>query len=410
MSSDVDATSSVGGTADGGRHDRPGLGDAPQPDVIEYPFGAVEAASVLSGLADSWGSVASMASLHRLGVRIGGVPVVIESPDAALFDRLRPALDHHPRLDGGDRGGRDGDDGGGDVNGDTNDDAGRGVVTLRIWTLGAPGAVRPAMPPALVQRADASASGPGGSRVRARFDHANRALMAWDSASDVAWWCLESIDGLEWWEEAAPFRPLLSWILPAHQRHFAHCAAVGSSDGAIVLVGPGGSGKSTTALACHLDGMGYVGDDYCLITNDPVPVVHSLYGTAKVRIGESVESGPLASYMMRATPPAGGKAVALVSARNGAHLVASAPVAVVAAVSVGTDSRTRVHDATRAEVLAALAPNSLQQLPGVTPASFTALSQLVRSTPVCRIELGHDRTEVVAVVRAVLADPSMRRS
>lgn len=394
MSPDADATSSVGGTAAGGRHDRPGRGDDLQPDVIEYPFGAVEAASVLSGLQDSWQSVASTASLHRLGVRIGGVPVIIESADAALLDRLRPALAHHPRLDVS----------------DANDDAGRGVVTLRIWSLDAPGAVRPAMPPALVQRADASATGPGGSQVRARFDHANRALMAWDSASDVAWWCLDSMDGLEWWEEAAPFRPLLSWILPAHQRHFAHCAAVGSSDGAIVLVGPGGSGKSTTALACHLDGMGYVGDDYCLITNDPVPVVHSLYGTAKVRIGESVESGPLASHMMRATPPAGGKAVALVSARDGAHLVASAPVAVVAAVSVGTDSRTRVYDATRAEVLAALAPNSLQQLPGVTPASFTALSQLVRSTPVCRIELGHDRDEVVAVVRAVLAGPSMRRS
>ncbi len=409
MSPDADATSSVGGTAAGGRHDRPGRDDELQPDVIEHPFGAVEAASVLSGLEESWQSVASTASLHRLGVRIGGVPVIIESADAALFDRLRPALAHHPRLDAGDRSGHDGGGGSDDDVGDTNDDAGRGVVTLRIWSLDAPGAVRPAMPPALVQRGDASASGPGGSRVRARFDHANRALMAWDSASDVAWWCLESVDGLEWWEEAAPFRPLLSWILPTHQRHFAHCAAVGSSDGAIVLVGPGGSGKSTTALACHLDGMGYVGDDYCLISNDPVPVVHSLYGTAKVRIGESVESGPLAAHMMRATPPAGGKAVALVSARDGAHLVASAPVAVVAAVSVGIDSRTRVHDASRAEVLAALAPNSLQQLPGVTPASFTALSQLVRSTPVCRIELGHDRDEVVAVVRAVLADPSMRR-
>lgn len=390
MSSDIDAT-----TANGHSNGHRGSEDAAQTVMVEHPFGAVEAASVLLELEESWGSVAATASLHRFGVRLGGVPVVIESADAALFDRLRPALDHHPRLNG---------------SGDGSGDAGRGVVTVRIWSLDGPDAVRPAMPPALVQRADASAIGPGGSRVRARFDHANRALMAWDSASDVAWWCLESVDGLEWWEEAAPFRPLLSWILPAHQRHFAHCAAVGSSDGAIVLVGPGGSGKSTTALACHLDGMGYVGDDYCLITNDPVPVVHSLYGTAKVRLGESIESGPLAAHMMRATPPAGGKAVALVSARDGAHLVASAPVAVVAAVSVGTDSRTRVHDATRAEVLAALAPNSLQQLPGVTAASFTALSTLVRSVPVCRIELGHDRNEVVAVVRAVLADPSMRRS
>ena len=355
--------------------------------VFEHPFEFCEASLVLSELEASWRSVTESATTHRLGIRIGGVPVVFESVDAVLLDRLRPALDHHQLLDG------DGD-----------------AMVVRIWSLDAPGATRPAVPPALVQRGDVSTLMPGGSRVRARFEGANRALMAWDSASDVAWWCLESMDGLQWWEEAAPFRPLLSWILPTHGRHLAHCAAVGTGDGAIVLVGPGGSGKSTTALACHLDGMGYVGDDYCLITTDTGPVVHSLFGTVKARIDESLERGPLAAHMLCATPPAGGKAVALVSARPGVHLVASAPVAVVAAVSVGTDSRTRVHDASRAGVLAALAPNSLLQLPGVPPESFTALSELVQAAPVCRIELGHDRIEVTSVIRAVLADPAMRRS
>jgi hypothetical protein len=367
----------AGGTADG----------TPDMAVFAHPFGPGEASLVLSELEASWRSVTATGPLHRLGVRIGGIPMVFESATAALLDRLRPALDHHQPLDG------DGD-----------------AMVVRIWSLDTPGATRPALPPALVQRGDGSTDGPGGSLIRARFDHANRALMAWDSGSEVAWWCLESLDGLQWWEEAAPLRPLLSWILPTHGRHLAHCAAVGTTEGAILLVGPGGSGKSTTALGCHLDGMGYVGDDYCLITTDTGPVVHSLFGTAKVRIGESIESGPLAAHMLRATPPAGGKAVAVVSARPGAHLVDWAPVAVVAAVSVGPDRRTRVYDATRAEVLAALAPNSLQQLPGVTPASFVALSRLVQSAPVCRIELGHDRHEVTAVVRAVLADPSMRRS
>jgi hypothetical protein len=360
---------------------------APDAAVFEHPFGLREASAVLSELETSWRSVAGTTPIHRLAIRIGGVPMVFESADTGLLDRLRPALDHHQPLDG------DGD-----------------AMVVRIWSLDAPASTRPALPPALVQRGDGSTDGPGGSLIRARFDHANRALMAWDSGSDVAWWCLESMDGLQWWEEAAPFRPLLSWILPTHGRHLAHCAAVGTGDGAILLVGPGGSGKSTTALGCHLDGMGYVGDDYCLIATDTGPMVHSLFGTAKVRIEESIEAGPLGAHMMRATPPAGGKAVAVVSARPGACLVDSAPVAVVAAVTVGADSRTRVHDATRAEVLAALAPNSLQQLPGVTPASFVALSQLVQSAPVCRIELGHDRREVTSVIRSVLADPTMRRS
>ena len=369
--------------------------------MIEYPFGTTEADAVINELASSWRAATGPTPPGRWGFRVGGVPLVIESADPDLIDRLRPALSHHQRLG-------------------ANDDA----VVVRVWSLDAPGSVRPAMPPALVQRRDTHVRRPDGSQVRAMFDPANRVLMAWDSApgpgcpNGVAWWCLESVDNLQWWEQAAPLRPVLSWVLPGLGRHLAHCAAVGDSTGAIVLCGPGGSGKSTTALGCHLDGMGYVGDDYCLITHETTgrtaagmaPRVHSLFATAKVRVGEQLESGPLAAHMLRATPPAGGKAVAVVTDRPGAHVVHEAPVAVVAAVSVGHDDRTRVYDATRAEVLAALAPSSLQQLPGVTAASFEALAELVRSVPVCRIELGHNRAGVIDVVRAVVADPTVRRS
>lgn len=369
------------------RPDRPPAGVLAGPTIGEYPFGDTQVSALVENLGASWDAATSNGPPRRCGLLIGGVPVVFEWTDPRLHHQLNRALAHHRRVD---------PDGA----------APGGSPVVRLWSLDATNSLRPNLPPALVQRAHTRFVRTDGSEVRARFDPDNRVVMAWDSGADTAWWCIESLDRLQWWEEAAPLRPVLSWILPPRGRHFAHGAAVGDADGAVMLVGPGGSGKSTTALACHLAGMGYLGDDYCLVTTDAGrPMVHSLYGTAKVRIGDDLASGVLGPHLLRATPPTGGKAVAVVAERPGANIIHEAPVVAVAAVTVGSGPHTHVAPATAIEVLAALAPTSLHQLPGATPASFAAMADLVRSVPVCRITLGHDPNKVISAVAAALADP-----
>jgi hypothetical protein len=61
-----------------------------------------------------------------------------------------------------------------------------------------------------------------------------------------------------------------------------HAGAVGDGNGAALLLGRGGAGKSTTALACAARGMGVLGDDFCVMTMDGRLMVHGLYATAKI--------------------------------------------------------------------------------------------------------------------------------
>lgn len=343
-----------------------------------------EAVKLVAELRASWDSACRGRYHDTLTVVVAGRTVCIDAVDRALFDMLTPAL-AHMRVD----------------------DVASPDLTIRLWSLHHGDVRRPRLPAVLVQHGEVT-SVDDDQHVRARFDHPNHAVMAWSSPAREAWWCIKSIDDVQWWEEAAPFRPIWSWFLPAHDAHLAHCAAIGDADGAIMLVGVGGSGKSTTALSCFLAGSGYVGDDYCVITIDPIPMVHSLFGTAKLRIDVGVERGPLAGHLLRPTPPPGGKAVALMSALDGAHIVVRAPVAAVAAVSVGTSRTTEVLDASRPDVLSALAPSSLSQLPGAGRESLSAFISLVRTVPTCRIVLGHDRAGVVAAVRSLIADPTYR--
>ena len=70
---------------------------------------------------------------------------------------------------------------------------------------------------------------------------------------------------------------------------------MGRSDGAVLVTGYGGSGKSTAALACRSAGMPILGDDYVAIrpprwTGD-YPTVHNVFASLKVMPQEIGEAG-----------------------------------------------------------------------------------------------------------------------
>ena len=68
-------------------------------------------------------------------------------------------------------------------------------------------------------------------------------------------WVL-SPDRVPWWERAAPLRTMLHWSLSVPARRLlVHGAAVAGAAQGALLIGAGGCGKSTTAVACVEQGM-----------------------------------------------------------------------------------------------------------------------------------------------------------
>ena len=63
-----------------------------------------------------------------------------------------------------------------------------------------------------------------------------------------------------------------------------HAGAVAYDGAAALIVGVGGTGKSTTVLACALDGAGYLGDDVVLVeaNRGGELLVHCLFATVKL--------------------------------------------------------------------------------------------------------------------------------
>jgi hypothetical protein len=191
------------------------------------------------------------------------------------------------------------------------------------------------------------------------------AVTLFDAPRSQILYCVPDIEHIPWWERAAPLRPALFFALAGTSRHLVHAAVVGDAErGGVLLAGPGGSGKTTLALAAVEHGLGYVGDDYVLFENG---VAWNLYCTAKVDAGPGVEK--------------------LVVQIPSASLLESLPVRAVVVPKIG-GGRARLEQITGAEALLALAPSTTFQIPFDRGAVVGTLANLVRRVPCYRLELG----------------------
>ena len=113
-----------------------------------------------------------------------------------------------------------------------------------------------------------------------------------DLKENLALYWVKDAQALPYYEIGSPLRTILHWWADQGAYQFVHGGAVGLPTGGVLLAGKGGTGKSTTALACLEAGLLYASDDYCLIRTDTEPFVYSIYNTAKLRGDLDLERFP----------------------------------------------------------------------------------------------------------------------
>lgn len=300
----------------------------------------------------------------RMQVRIAGVDLALDIADPDIEAVLLPALRHHVRST-----------------------AGRDVpprTRLIVWSspmepfpwntrhLGRGGAI------------EGLSHGP----VRATAAADDTSLVLWDDERRLACCWFAGVSGVTRWDRAAPLRTAFHFALASSDRQLVHGAVVGTGGRGVLLAGPGGSGKSTTTLACLQAGMEVVGDDYTV-----VEVVGrrawNLYGSVKV--GER-EPGPHGRDDRRT--------LILGEDLPGAATESLVLAAVLLPRVVG-GPRSTVCLASPAAALRALAPSTLLQAPHEDHPSLGILADFVRAVPAYYLNLGDDRG--VPAIREVTA-------
>jgi hypothetical protein len=243
----------------------------------------------------------------------------------------------------------------------------------------------------------------GGSdgRFVAGYNLGTGVLSLLDTERNLAVYWVRSALSIPYWETGAPLRTLLHWWMRQHGRQLVHAAAVGTEAGAVLLAGKGGSGKSTSALACLAAGMRYLGDDYVLLSDRP-PEVHSLYNSAKLDPAQMRQFPQLLPAVANAARLATEKALAFVHETFPNHLVRRLPVRAILVPRITGKAETQIVAASPASALRALAPSTIFQLAGAGEEEFRALSAFVRHAPCFTLELGTDLSQIADVIGGVL--------
>lgn len=282
-------------------------------------------------------------------------------------------------------------------------------LTIHAWDSASTG-VEMLPPPRAFETHIARGEIPGlnGEGIRAAYQLEAGALSMLDEETGRAIFWTRDAAALPYYEASAPLRTILHWWLGEQGRQLVHAGAVGLPDGGALLLGKGGSGKSTTALACLASDLMYASDDYCAVAADPVPTVFSIYATAKknradrvsIRFLELLENAPDKREDFAETSH--GKTVYFLYREFPRKIIIRFPLRAILIPRITGKPETTLRRASGGAGLLALAPSTTLQLPAADGNSFELMAEIVRQVPNYYLDLGTDLSSIPQVILKLL--------
>jgi hypothetical protein len=198
---------------------------------------------------------------------------------------------------------------------------------------------------------------------------------------------------------AAALRSILHVWMRSRERIFLHGASVAVDGRSILLAGRGGSGKSTTALLCALQGWQFLGDDYCLASIAGPPRMHSLYNSAKLSSDQWTRFARWTESPHAIKDPQSGKAIVFLAYDPEISVVRKGVLRAIVLPVITAQSRTTIAEDSPVAAWKAMAPSTVLQLPGAGQQDLAAIGVLARSAPCFRVNLGSDWESIPSVLR-----------
>jgi hypothetical protein len=230
------------------------------------------------------------------------------------------------------------------------------------------------------------------------FDHERRTGIYWVQNSQV----------LPYWVLASPLRTLFHWWMEQNGGQLVHAAAMGVADRALLIVGKGGLGKSSTALTCLDQGLEFLGDDYVIVRTDPVPTVHSLYATAKLNRWDLDRFASFRPHLHKTEVPEDEKAVLFLDPHFRSRLRLEMPIEAIAVPQVVDRESTAIEPEVDAVIQQAASFTTMSQLPYAGNHTLQLFATLCARLPGHRIELGREPAGIASAIRGFLGNGAER--
>lgn len=231
-----------------------------------------------------------------------------------------------------------------------------------------------------------------------QYDFGTEVLHAFRTEDRVGLFWVKDSGRIFFSEKVCPIRSIFHWLSENESLQLIHGGAVGDESGAVILVGRGGAGKSTSCTSVLGSNLYFLGDDYCLIDTGERPKVYSLYASTKVN-PDMLEKFPnLSRCRIAPSEQEEEKPSFLLHKIFGDRLLPELPLKAILLPRVTGRPETRIIPTGAMQGLNAMAPSTLFQSTGLGSSSFKKLAKLSRSVPSFFLESG---TDLEGIPRAI---------
>lgn len=224
------------------------------------------------------------------------------------------------------------------------------------------------------------------------YQEDSKVLTGYDSHAQKAYYYIPALDLLPFYEKAAPMRMIFHHLAQAQGWSLVHSASVGLNDKGILLIGAGGSGKTTTALSAAFAGFSYLGDDYVLL-NPLKKSILSLYQSGKFR-WDSVQI--LKDLEALAVNPRSDKKGFFFLTDTPAKLAKSLPFSGIVIPRINGGETTSYRRIPSTKALLFLSASTIFQMPGSGKTTLQTIKKAIRQVPAYEMELGTNPNEINA--------------
>lgn len=239
-------------------------------------------------------------------------------------------------------------------------------------------------------------------RVYSVMDLHTRALSILDKEQNIAFYWTRALAELPWWASGSPLQYIIHWWTFARGYQLTHAAGVGANGNAVLLTGKGGSGKSTTTLACLKAGFDYFSEDYCLLQESHSPKIHSVYSSAKIT-QQTLDFFPeFIPYIANKSRQPTEKALIFQQQIYPERIRHSSKLKAIIVPHVENIRHSWLERVSTDKVLSALTMTTMWQLVRSSTATFNRLKAIAELLPVYHMHLGRDFKNIPKIIGSLL--------
>jgi hypothetical protein len=220
------------------------------------------------------------------------------------------------------------------------------------------------------------------------------ALSILDKNRNEAFWWIRNASNVPFYESGSPLLMILHWWLQKKGLQVVHAGAVGTKEAGVLLIGRGGSGKSSTTLTCLKSELFYVGDDYCLVSTNSVPFVFSLYNSGKLNADHINKFPHLLPLISNSNYIQEEKALLFLNKHYPSKMINGFLIKGILLPRITGLPETSLTPSSPATALKTFAPNTLFQLSYANHSAFHEIAKFVRQLPCYYLNLGTELNEI----------------